>query len=188
MSPIYWGVASNFEHRTSNFEYPRTFEPLTSNLEYWGLSPYERLSVVFNSRDKCRGDLWSPEKEGITVRVTSSMLINNFLRNLNNNLSRLERTQNRLSTGKRISRPSDDPAGLAYSMGLRANLAALERYQKNVDTAKTWLEAIDSALDSATNILHRAKVCHLRGQRHRGRAVPEALAKEVGQLLEEMRQ
>jgi flagellar hook-associated protein 3 FlgL len=91
------------------------------------------------------------------MRVTSSMLINNFLRNLNDNLARLERTQNRLATGKRISRPSDDPSGLAYSMGLRANLAALERYEKNVDTAQSWLEATDSALDSATNILHRAK-------------------------------
>jgi flagellar hook-associated protein 3 FlgL len=123
------------------------------------------------------------------VRVTSSMLINNFLRNLNNNLSRLERTQNRLSTGKRISRPSDDPAGLAYSMGLRANLAALERYQKNVDTAKTWLEAIDSALDSATNILHRAKDLAIYGASDTvDEQSREALAKEVGQLLEEMRQ
>jgi len=123
------------------------------------------------------------------MRVTSSMLINNFLRNLNNNLSRLERTQNRLSTGKRISRPSDDPAGLAYSMGLRANLAALERYQKNVDTAKTWLEAIDSALDSATNILHRAKDLAIYGASDTvDEQSREALAKEVGQLLEEMRQ
>ncbi|MGI6143945.1 MAG: flagellar hook-associated protein FlgL [bacterium] len=123
------------------------------------------------------------------MRVTNSMLINNFLRNLNNNLARLERTQNRLATGKRISRPSDDPSGLAYSMGLRANLAALERYEKNVDTAQSWLEATDSALDSATNILHRAKELAVYGASETlDEQSREALAEEVGQLLEEMRQ
>lgn len=122
------------------------------------------------------------------MRVTNSMLINNFLRNLNHNLSRLERTQNRL-TGRRISCPSDDPVGLVLGMGLRSNLAGIEQYQKNVDSAAAWLENTDSALESATGILHRAKELAVYGAGGTMDAEStKALGKEVAELLEEMRQ
>ena len=123
------------------------------------------------------------------MRVTNSMLINNFLRNLNHNLSRLERTQNRFSTGKQISCPSDDPVGLVLGMGLRSNLAGIEQYRKNADAAAAWLENTDSALESATGILHRAKELAVYGAGGTMDAESiKALSKEVAELLEEMRQ
>ncbi|NLJ34410.1 MAG: flagellar hook-associated protein FlgL [Firmicutes bacterium] len=123
------------------------------------------------------------------MRVTNSMLINNFLRNLNSNLSRLERTQNRFSTGKQISCPSDDPIGLVLGMGLRSNLAGLKQYRKNADSAAAWLENTDSALESATDILHRAKELAVYGAGGTMDAESiKALSKEVAELLEEMRQ
>jgi flagellar hook-associated protein 3 FlgL len=120
------------------------------------------------------------------MRVTNSMLTNNFLRNLNNNLNRLEKLQNRLH-GKRISAPSDDPVGLVYALRMRANISGLEQYLGNVEDAVAWLKQTDSALESATEILHRAKDLALYGASQTlEKSSLDALAKEVDQLVQEM--
>ena len=43
------------------------------------------------------------------MRITNSMLVKDMLWNANNNLVSMSNYQNQLSTGKRITRPSDDP-------------------------------------------------------------------------------
>lgn len=121
------------------------------------------------------------------MRITNSMLTGNFLRNLNINLNRLAKTQNSLSTGKRITVPSDDPVGLVYGMGIRANMSGVEQYLQNIDAAFSWLEQTDSALNCATELLHRGKELALYSANETLEAQSlEAVAKEVEQLVQEM--
>ena len=44
------------------------------------------------------------------MRVTGTMIAQTALRNINANVERLDKLQNQLTSGKRISRPSDDPS------------------------------------------------------------------------------
>jgi len=53
------------------------------------------------------------------MRITNNMLINNMLNNLNNNLNRMNKYQNQLATGKKISLPSDDPIVASRALKLR---------------------------------------------------------------------
>ncbi|MBP8820353.1 MAG: flagellar hook-associated protein FlgL, partial [Syntrophomonadaceae bacterium] len=45
------------------------------------------------------------------MRITNFMLVNDLRRNLNSNLERMDEFQRQLSTGRKINKPSDDPAG-----------------------------------------------------------------------------
>lgn len=91
------------------------------------------------------------------IRVTSNMLNNQMLLNLNRNGVNLNKLQTQLATGRKINKPSDDPVGITYSMRYRAELSSNEQYQKNVDSALSWLEATDTAIDQVGSILHRVK-------------------------------
>lgn len=91
------------------------------------------------------------------MRVTNNTLINNMIRHLNQGLSRLDRYQQQLASGKKVLKPSDDPAGVISIMELRSSLVENEQLLKNVGGALSWLESIDTVLWSATNVMHRAK-------------------------------
>ena len=89
------------------------------------------------------------------MRVTKYK-INNMIRHLNQGLSRLDRYQQQLASGKKVLKFSDDPAGVISIMELRLPLLRMSAL-KNVGGALSWLESIDTVLWSATNVMHRAK-------------------------------
>lgn len=97
------------------------------------------------------------------MKITHNMLADSTLRNINKILSRLDRLQNQLSTGQRISAPSDDPLSASAAVSYRAALGEIEQYIENVDTARSWLEATDSALGSITQVLQRARELAVQG-------------------------
>lgn len=87
----------------------------------------------------------------MTSRITQSTVSTTALRGLQANLGRVQNLQEQLSSGKRIQRASDDPAGTAASMILRTQHAADEQYQRNSDQAKGRLTVTDSALQGLTD-------------------------------------
>ena len=90
------------------------------------------------------------------MRVTTNMMSNSFLANLNNNLTSLQRYQMQLSTGKRITKLSDDPVGVLGSMDARVKLARMEQYQKNVGSAKDILKQTETVLSELNKVLQTA--------------------------------
>ncbi len=58
------------------------------------------------------------ESGGINMRVTNRMLARNVLQNLQGNLSRMQKYQNQLSSGRSVSKPSDDPLSTVRIMRL----------------------------------------------------------------------
>ena len=61
----------------------------------------------------------------------------------------------RLSSGKRINRPSDDPGGLAVSMRLQNALTVTSATKQNIENAKSYTDTQDAALKSAGDVLTR---------------------------------
>ncbi len=90
------------------------------------------------------------------MRITNNMVTNSYLKNLNNNLTSVDKYQAQLSTGKRLTRLSDDPVGILSSMQIRVRLSRLEQFQKNVETAGDWLTQTESSLKELNNILQTA--------------------------------
>ena len=79
---------------------------------------------------------------------------NTSLRNLNINKSLQEKLTNQMSTGKKITRPSDDPVIAIRSLKLNSSLDKIDQYyEKNASDAESWLELTQSALSTVNEIL-----------------------------------
>ncbi len=123
------------------------------------------------------------------MRVTNNMLRLDALNSLSANVNALERIQEQVSTTKQLNRPSDDPSQVRSAVKLRDALSELEQYQRNVSGASQTLDAEDSAMGSAGDILQRARELAIEGANG---SVPAAdrttMAQEVQQLAEGLMQ
>ena len=90
------------------------------------------------------------------MRVTNSMLLSNYLKNINNNLNSVGDMQQQMATGKRINKISDDPIGAISSMQVRTKIYKTEQYQKNVDKALSWLDESESSVLEVNEVLKSA--------------------------------
>ncbi len=90
----------------------------------------------------------------MAMRITTKMMQNTSLRNLNINKALQEKLTNQMSTGKKITRPSDDPVIAIRSLKLNFTLDKIDQYyEKNASDAQSWLELTDSALSTVNKIL-----------------------------------
>jgi len=97
------------------------------------------------------------------MRVTNKMLSNNILQNLQRNLSSMQKTQHQLSSGRSVSKPSDDPLSTVRIMGLQTNLGTNEQYKKNIDRSLSWLGATEVALGGVNDVLQRTRELAVSG-------------------------
>ncbi|MGO4269127.1 flagellar hook-associated protein FlgL [Paenibacillus sp. TAF58] len=101
------------------------------------------------------------------------MMNTQLLTNLNSNLKRLDNLQNQLATGRQINKPSDDPVGISFSMRYRSEISSNDQYQKNADSASSWLDYSDTILNQAGDVIHRVRELAVQGAN--GTNPPEAL-------------
>lgn len=81
------------------------------------------------------------------MRVTQSMLSSNMLRNLSTSYSKMSTLQDQINTGKKITRPSQDPVVATKGIGYRTDLSKVEQFQRNLGEVNNWLDSSDDALD-----------------------------------------
>ena len=67
------------------------------------------------------------------------------------------RAMERISTGQRINRAADDPAGLAISEKMRAQIRGLKQASRNAQDGISLLNVADGALQETHAILHRLR-------------------------------
>lgn len=80
-----------------------------------------------------------------------------MMRNLNNNMRRLDKRQMQYATGKRIHRPSDDPIAVSRSIQVRSDIRQLEQHKRNADDALSWLETTEQAIIDTNEAMHRLR-------------------------------
>ncbi len=118
-------------------------------------------------------------------RVTERSIATNVLVGLQGNLSRLGDIQQRLSSGKQISKPSDSPTGTVAAMQYRGDLASAKQYSRNADDGLGWLGTADTALSSVMTQVERVRELTLQGMSNGAGGSPDArqaIATEVSQL------
>ena len=125
----------------------------------------------------------------MALRVTTMMTARATVRDLQADLGELTRLQRKLSSGKEIVRPSDNPYGASLALQLRGELAGLRQYQRNVDDGIAWLNASDAALSKIAEALDRARELLVQGASDAaGPRAREAAAAEIDQLIETIKQ
>ncbi|MGG3894804.1 flagellar hook-associated protein FlgL [Geobacillus stearothermophilus] len=121
------------------------------------------------------------------MRITQSMLANNTLKQIARSYANLDKYQTQLSTGKKITRPSDDPVVAMKGIAYRSNLAEVEQFKRNFSEAYNWVENSDSALDKATQALQRIRELTVQASNDTYEETQrQAIAKEVRQLTEHL--
>lgn len=122
------------------------------------------------------------------TRVTQSMLSDRAVSSLQLGLGRLGRTQEQLSTGRILNRPSDSPTDAVSAMRIRSALADQQQYVRNGGDAQAWLDHADSTITGMLDSVRRARDLALAGANNgvANQQVREALAAEVDQLRESL--
>ena len=91
----------------------------------------------------------------MALSISSNQAASRAAEQLSKNTRLLQKSMNRLSTGKKVSSPIDDPGSLAVSMKLQASINRLAGAQNNVQNALSFMEVQDGLLYTAGNILGR---------------------------------
>lgn len=97
------------------------------------------------------------------MRVTNRLIANNLNRNIQLNLSQVARTQEQLSTGKSMLRPSDKPGNMAPLLEIKASLSYFEQYERNLDDGLSYLNLSDSTMQTLGDILNQAAEMAVQG-------------------------
>jgi flagellar hook-associated protein 3 FlgL len=91
------------------------------------------------------------------MRVTDKMAFNQTTQNLAKNRTDMNDLQNQAATQKRINKPSDDPTASARVLANRTEERGSKQFVKNINVARSFLEATDQSLSELTESLVRAK-------------------------------
>jgi flagellar hook-associated protein 3 FlgL len=93
----------------------------------------------------------------MTFRVTDSNKSASLLAQIGRQQQRLVTAQEHISTGKRINRPSDDPAGAGAVIRIRSSQSELEQFKRNATAVNDKLNVTDSLLEEYDGQLERTR-------------------------------
>lgn len=91
------------------------------------------------------------------------MIINHNLsavfanRMLKFNYGAIDKNIEKLSSGMRINRGGDDPAGLAVSEKMRSQIRGLRQAARNVEDATSFIQTTEGYLQESQDVLHRIR-------------------------------
>jgi len=92
----------------------------------------------------------------MVMRITNQIQQSNALQNIFRITEDLFAANQRLATGKRINKPSDDPLGIQDTLSLRSSIAQIQQFGRNIDNNRLFLNTADTALDSVGLSITRA--------------------------------
>ena len=122
-----------------------------------------------------------------------SIVVNNNVasliaqRNLSKNTSELSKSIERLSSGYRINRASDDSAGLSISEGLRGQIRGNNQAQGNIQDGISLLQIAESGLSVINESVQRIReLCVQAANETNGSAERGAVLVEINARLEDI--
>ncbi|MBC7083004.1 MAG: flagellar hook-associated protein FlgL [Firmicutes bacterium] len=121
------------------------------------------------------------------MRISTSYLLNNLSRDIAQQLARMQKLSEDISTGKRVRKPSDDPIAASRGLAIRALRAGVAQHKINIGDAKDWLSATERALMKAQEVFENAADAALRaGNSTLSDDERRALAQDVDGLISEL--
>jgi flagellar hook-associated protein 3 FlgL len=123
-----------------------------------------------------------------TPRITQRLMVERSLSAMQTGMARLARSQEQLSSGRLINRPSDSPTGANDAMRLRAQLAADNQYSRNASDGLSFLGRTDQTLTTMVDAVRRARDLVVQGAStgSNGPDARAALAAELKQIKESL--
>lgn len=116
-----------------------------------------------------------------------SSISQQFLANLSILQQQMANTQEQMSSGQRINKPSDDPAGTADVLELESQLGRVNQTISNLSQVTGQVNTAESALESATQLMDQITSLGTQGANSTTTAAARAnLAQQVQESLSQM--
>lgn len=123
------------------------------------------------------------------MRVTNQMMSKSFLRDLSKNQSYMMKLNNQLTSGKEISRPSDNPYKVARSMQLSSDIATAKQYNENIKDTTNWLDTTDTSIQQLEKSIQRVRELMVSaGNASYGSDEKRAIKDEINEKVNEISQ
>jgi flagellar hook-associated protein 3 FlgL len=124
----------------------------------------------------------------VIQRVTGLMTAQGTINDLSGALQRLTATESEMSSGLKITQPSDDPYGASQVVTLNGQLSQLGSYTNNVSDGTAWLNTAGGALTDINSSLQRVRELVVEaGNGTMSAADRSSAAAEVNQLIDSIK-
>lgn len=121
------------------------------------------------------------------MRVTNKMMSSNVVNNIQNNLSKMDKTNDRLSKGTKINTPQDDPTGAVKTMSYKTTINEIEKFSTNAVNAKNFLSYTDVSLGQISDILQRVRELAVQASTETyEQTARDAIGEEVNELIDQV--
>lgn len=87
------------------------------------------------------------------MRVTSTMITNNMINQINASLTTLDKSYTQMVSQKKIQTPSEDPIIASRALKFRNIVSQTEQYSANVDQSTSWMEITESVFKNVNDVL-----------------------------------
>src|SRR6201746_2349216 len=89
----------------------------------------------------------------MSLRITHNIEAMNATRNLQANTAKISASMEKLSSGYRINRASDDAAGLGISESMRSQIRGMAQAQRNIQDGVSMVQTAEGNLDEVHRML-----------------------------------
>jgi flagellar hook-associated protein 3 FlgL len=121
------------------------------------------------------------------MRISTSQIYQQGVEAFGQQQVKLARLQQQISTGVKLSKPSDDPAASSRLLELEQTVSLQQQYQVNISTADIRIRLQEESLAALGNISHRLRELAIQGNSGALDATSlRAVGVEVNELLQEM--
>ena len=122
------------------------------------------------------------------MRITHHRLVEQVINNVEAQMERLSRSQEQLTTGRRVNRTSDDPVAASEILNLQTRLDRIDQYRRNINSGLSSLNLTENTLSQVRDLGVRVRSLTVQGANDvttsEGRqALAEEIDQEIRQLL-----
>ncbi|MGH8549221.1 MAG: flagellar hook-associated protein FlgL [Methylococcales bacterium] len=121
------------------------------------------------------------------MRITTSLAQQLGIQAITDQQARLSKTQLQLSSGLKISTPSDNPVDSTRILDFNQSIASLQQFSSNINVAQSRLSFEENTLTQATDSLQRLRELAVQGANATLNASDRAsIESEARQILDEL--
>lgn len=120
-------------------------------------------------------------------RVSTNQYYTTAIDRMSKQQRNLVELQGQMATGQRVLKPSDDPVAMSTALSAKAGMKTVESYQANITYLNNQLGQMDTALNSATDLMVNIKEAMIQaGNPVLSRADLNTVALQLEGSLEEL--
>ena len=121
------------------------------------------------------------------MKVSTKLFNQQQLKQFTSLNEEIQKTQNKISSGKNILLASDDPTGSVQLSGLQVILGRINQYNKNIESSNERLTLLDKNLENINTIMIRAQELIIQASSDvLGPSDRESLALEIDEMKKEI--